>query len=808
MKTSGSYSISMIYDGVDGDTGANGKDYNHYKGSWYIGSDGVGYDFEFPPVPLGMDLFEVKINQNDLEGNVRILCNNNIIANAINGENAITEWKSFTISSSFINFDSNNIFRIEHISGGVADWGSIYDVVFIYSKKGAQGIDGDLGVSTLSFTGTTISLQGNGQTTGYIIYNNQKFYINESYICTVGGDGIIIADISQSPVVVTFKKITVANEILSFVDFNTGTDSPITKAEVDSNWQYLLIGEFSCLNNGTVINASLKPVISAKTFLSNEFTSILRKAAFGQYDIEAWSKAMGCDKYYNTLAVSKLFAGEMFANEIILTKNGVIRSDIFDALRGFYLDADGNFITRSATITGNTVISGNATIDLSDSEESLLKTQYGSVGEGSITVENKTRWNSHTLYEFLDIGETGACSFNDGSTIYAKYIKSKTTDLSSCLNVGYTAAYTVTITAPVSMTKNFIIQKTGLYHFDLYKGGLYAANQLSINGIEVFNENTTTQKIITLTKGDNVSINSSAQAVNIPNPVTGEPNIVGGSATLTMYLYEDGLYLYNGDVNTITAINKIIDNAFYLNRINIIDKWDSDNYITLAPINGWYNGLVDNSIRPCKSTSAITIDGEPFIAKYVVRENNQFKVFTTSGTPKTFNAPSTTTDPSEIGWYNITGTIYFAGETRGLLTGALIPIGTNKDIGDALNRYDNIFSNLLNSTHIVAENISAENIGGMLGQGQSWQDMTSYRARNVIRTNDTDRPIVVSITTATNDSTYTLTIDGVIASKCVIKGDYDRHNIQAIVPVGSTYIFSSSWDFDLWSELTTTPPVV
>ena len=132
--------------GDTGTPGTDGKDYNYYKGSWYIGSDGVGYDFLFPPCPNGMNIFEIKINQRDLEGAVRILCNGNIVTAAINGANETIEWKSFPINSSYINFNENNTIRIEHTPGASADWGYIYEVVFIYSKQGIQGLQGLQGI--------------------------------------------------------------------------------------------------------------------------------------------------------------------------------------------------------------------------------------------------------------------------------------------------------------------------------------------------------------------------------------------------------------------------------------------------------------------------------------------------------------------------------------------------------------------------------------------------------------------------------------------------------------------------------------
>ena len=132
--------------GPQGPQGIAGEDYNVKEGSWYIGSDGVGYDFFFSPIPTGMDLIELKVYQNDLEGHVRILCNGNVITSAINGTDATTEWNSFSIDESYIHNDSDNLIRIEHDGSGVADWGYIYKVALQYGKTGPQGIQGVQGI--------------------------------------------------------------------------------------------------------------------------------------------------------------------------------------------------------------------------------------------------------------------------------------------------------------------------------------------------------------------------------------------------------------------------------------------------------------------------------------------------------------------------------------------------------------------------------------------------------------------------------------------------------------------------------------
>lgn len=697
MKTSASYSISSVNDGE------KGQDYNHYKGDWFISADGVGYDFSFPPVPIGMNDVEVKINQNDLEGSVRILCNSNVVTSAINGADGIKEWKSFKINNSFVNTNSDNIIRIEHIAGASADWGHIFEVVFLFSKTGVPGIkgdDGDLGILTLSYSSTTISLQGNGKTQGYIIYNNQKFYLNSTYSFITKGDGVIIVDISTSTPTVTYKKLIIVNEMLVFVDFNTGLE-PLSKSDVDSNWQYLLIGEFSCLNEGAILNASLKPIISVTTFLSSEFVSILRQKGTTKEKIFEWAKVMGCDSYFNILATSQLFVGQIFANEIILTENGVIKSSIYNDTAGFSLNARGDFVAISATISGNTHILGNATIDLADNQETLLKTQYGSDGTIELHSSSKTRWNSRGAYNSTANGENGTSSYTDGSITYSHYQKNSISKLSNCLLIGEVSAIAGRPYYGLhdEHQQSFTIQQTGNYHIDSLLNGLYRSVSIKVNGKSVFQPAYTSSKVISLNKGDTVVIYAGAQG----GEIAGQPT--GGYGKITVKFYENGLYLYNGTPKNVTAMMKLVFNTNYVNRLILASKWDSNSYINRAPINGWYNSLTDNGTFPCKATSIVNIEGADYIVKYVIKDSGIFKIITTTGITKTFIAPSSNIIPSNIGWYNISGTIYLAGESRGLVTSSLIPVSKNSDIGDPVNRYDTVFSNVTNTKNVVADEI-------------------------------------------------------------------------------------------------------
>ncbi|GIB67583.1 hypothetical protein VCV51_030650 [Vibrio cholerae V51] len=75
------------------------------------------------------------------------------------------------------------------------------------------------------------------------------------------------------------------------------------------------------------------------------------------------------------------------------------------------------------------------------------------------------------------------------------------------------------------------------------------------------------------------------------------------------------------------------------------------------------------------------------------------------------------------------------------------------------------------------------------GYSQSWQDVKSARTAGVVYTNNTEKPIQLSITcgTGANSGTIQLEIDGVIVAKEVSTSHTFAHIYNHIVPVGSTY---------------------
>jgi len=79
----------------------------------------------------------------------------------------------------------------------------------------------------------------------------------------------------------------------------------------------------------------------------------------------------------------------------------------------------------------------------------------------------------------------------------------------------------------------------------------------------------------------------------------------------------------------------------------------------------------------------------------------------------------------------------------------------------------------------------------LLGVGQNWVDLLSSRSKSVLYTNDTGKPIQVSISLLKNSISVTeFLIDGVTVAKPHGTATTNIVNIQCIVPHGSTYILS------------------
>lgn len=95
---------------------------------------------------------------------------------------------------------------------------------------------------------------------------------------------------------------------------------------------------------------------------------------------------------------------------------------------------------------------------------------------------------------------------------------------------------------------------------------------------------------------------------------------------------------------------------------------------------------------------------------------------------------------------------------------------------------------------ITVDNINGDDIsGGFLGIGQTWQNVALERTKNVTYTNNTGKAIMVSVGQYINATAH-IYVDGIVAT---YGNTLSSHT--AIVPAGSTYLFSNT--YYTWSEL-------
>jgi len=98
---------------------------------------------------------------------------------------------------------------------------------------------------------------------------------------------------------------------------------------------------------------------------------------------------------------------------------------------------------------------------------------------------------------------------------------------------------------------------------------------------------------------------------------------------------------------------------------------------------------------------------------------------------------------------------------------------------------------------------------GVIGVGQTWQNVLSSRAFATTYTNSTGKPILVNVSsqisvTGTSNSNIYLDVDSIIVARAGGRNNYnDYHFVSAIVPNGSSYRVSTDGGDALvyWAEL-------
>lgn len=92
--------------------------------------------------------------------------------------------------------------------------------------------------------------------------------------------------------------------------------------------------------------------------------------------------------------------------------------------------------------------------------------------------------------------------------------------------------------------------------------------------------------------------------------------------------------------------------------------------------------------------------------------------------------------------------------------------------------------------------------GQVVGQNQTWQDVTESRAAGTTYTNNTGKPIMVAICTSGSGTAQdnTISINGVIVARA-FQSSSSVSTMSVIVPSGATYLLTTSHAPSKWSEL-------
>ena len=81
-----------------------------------------------------------------------------------------------------------------------------------------------------------------------------------------------------------------------------------------------------------------------------------------------------------------------------------------------------------------------------------------------------------------------------------------------------------------------------------------------------------------------------------------------------------------------------------------------------------------------------------------------------------------------------------------------------------------------------------------IGVGQTWQQFTvpAQRASGATNTNDTGRPIFISVRLDQDDGQISLRVSGLVIASSGTTAGPQNYTVSAIIPAGATYVITSS----------------
>lgn len=339
----------------------------------------------------------------------------------------------------------------------------------------------------------------------------------------------------------------------------------------------------------------------------------------------------------------------------------------------------------------------------------LLETQEYQPASTSISCSSKTNWCANDLYNALpSTSQTG--TYNSGSSL--KLMKNTQTEgtVSQVSDYSYGVYYWATGSTSTELAdgNQYTIPYSGWYYINSTKKNTsYATSCAYITGggttilsgntyddvKTIYNSSfnyyiTSIGKHVYLASGTVLTMH--AQYVNSDICIAIEKGSVGmfdSSNWTTDHSSTDGWIVKHR-----VLYKQFRKNCYYSGRL-IVDSsgsftgFDSNNYKNYASINGWYNNLTAGKQTDLEN-STITISGTSYTVNSVTKSSGLLEFYDSNGNKHQFAGPSTSNEGGDVGWYNITGTLYPVGQKSSLNTHNLNATEDDSDIGaDKAYRY-------------------------------------------------------------------------------------------------------------------------
>lgn len=287
------------------------------------------------------------------------------------------------------------------------------------------------------------------------------------------------------------------------------------------------------------------------------------------------------------------------------------------------------------------------------------------------------------------------------------------------------------------------------------------------------------QSGVSLTASRNLVVPTIFKNYVVKNDTTGSQNIVVKTSAGT------GVTVPNG---------KTV--AVYVDGTNVIQEADRVNTLDVGTLTSGNAAFTGTPTAPTAApgTNTTQIATTAFTSAAITAATGSL------GTMSTQNANNVAITGGSIS--GITDlTVPDGGTGRSSLTAenVLLGDGTNAVKFVAPGSSGNVLTS--NGTTWASTAIPAQGIG----VGQTWQNVTGSRSGGTTYTNNTGKPIMVSVntnSTVNNITTTTLTVDGLAVSSNGSQGG-NLNGVTAIVPAGSTYSVSigAGGSLNSWFEL-------